>query len=162
MMRGGRIRIIEPRSGLDTIATLLDAVAPQNAAALWALAGSGRPFPALHAMWTGPEISLQIAAAAVPATIDLNALPLENATTYPAAGDIALVAVAPGEWPEMPNGFLDLGLFYAPDARLLLPHGRIEVSVCARIAPDSIAAVAEACRAIRHNGACALHLMPLR
>ena len=153
-----RIRITEGRSRLDLTAMVLDRDAPENAAALWTLAGLNRCFMVMHGMWTGPEISAQIPANEIAGVIDIPALPAENVTSHPAAGDIAITTVKAGEWPALPDGFLDLGLFYAPGARLLLPHGWIEASICAKIWPASMPAFAQACGVIRQNGACTLHL----
>lgn len=153
------VRFTEARSSLDIRCRLLDAAAPVNADLLWELAGLDRRYPAIHAMWTGPEISVPIAGNDVLPSRNLGAVSTENATSYPRAGDIVLVCAPQGTWKEGPPfDLIDIGLFYAEGARLLMPMGWIMGSVCARIVDEDVANAAVACAAIRHNGACELHL----
>lgn len=147
----------DARSGLRARATLLDALAPASAALLWDLAGAGLSFPAMHAMWTGPEISLPIDGAKVLPGHDLHAVPAENTTSFPNAGDVALVCAPRGTWRDgPPYDLVDVGLFYAAGGRLLMPMGWIMANICARIVDEDQAAAAAACRAIRSSGACAI------
>jgi hypothetical protein len=151
------IRIREPVAGLDTRVLLLDDRAPRSAEALWQIAGAGGVHDAIHAMWTGPEISCPIPAAKFPAQAHLDGLPLENGTSYPEAGEIAVVYAPVNTWKEQPPfAFLDVGLFYGRGARLLMPMGWIQASVCARVAADELGALQSACQAIRRHGACQL------
>src|ERR1700734_3050167 len=102
------IRIRESRSGLDARVLLLEDLAPRSADALWQIAGAGGVHEAIHAMWTGPEISCPIPAANLPAVIDQSRLPLENATSFPEEGEIAVVLVQANAWKgQPPFGFLD-------------------------------------------------------
>ncbi len=148
------IRFREDRSGLSARATLLDDKAPANCAFLWRYLDRPRRIPALHAMWTGPEISCPIPDAEVPADDRDAGLPLENGTTCPAAGDVLLAYVPPRAWGGAPFPVFVIGLFSGPGGRLLLPIGWIAASLCARIAADDLAAAAAACDAIRRTGAC--------
>lgn len=151
------IRIREPVAGLDTRVLLLDDRAPRSAEALWQIAGAGGVHDAIHAMWTGPEISCPIPAAKFPAQARLDGLPLENGTSYPEAGEIAVVYAPANTWKEQPPfAFFDVGLFYGRGARLLMPMGWIQASVCARVAADELGAFQSACQAIRQRGACQL------
>jgi len=151
------IRIREQRSGLDCRAMLLDAQAPRAAAALWAIAGKGGRYFAQHAMWTGPEISCPVPAAQLPDLSLFQGMPLENGTTFPAAGEIATVWAPRGLWKGMPDtDVFDIGLFYGDGARLLMPMGWIMASVAARIVPEDLAKLQAGCQAIRRNGACEL------
>jgi hypothetical protein len=151
------ICISEPESGLSVRARLLDDEAPLAAAALWSLARLGDAHDALHAMWTGPEISCPVPAARLP--VDLAALSVENGTTHPAAGEVVLVALLPGAWPGLPpGGALDIGLFYADGGRLLMPGGWVTGSVAARVEPADLEALASGGARIRQRGACRLRL----
>jgi len=107
--------------------SLLDELAPRSAEALWQIAGAGGAHEAIHAMWTGPEISCPIPAANLPVRIDPADLPLENATSYPEQGDIAVIYVAANTWKGQPShAFFDVGVFYGTGARLLMPMGWIQ------------------------------------
>ncbi len=151
------IRVTEPRSGLDCVMRLLDDRAPRSAEALWSLAGIGDAHDAIHAMWTGPEISCPAPATAFPPTAGLDRLQPENATSFPAAGDIAVVYAAANSWKgQPPFAFFDIGLFYGPGARLLMPMGWVMASVCAEVVSDQFDAYRAACLEIRRGGACRL------
>ena len=159
-----RIKITERSSGLAACFRLLFDAAPLNSRALWSLAGLPSPHDALHAMWTGPEISCPVAAERLPTDIDLANLPLENSTSHPAAGDLVLVRLQPGApSPATPfaNGGLDLGIFYGDGARLFFPSGWIEGSVCGRVEDEDKVGLALAAALIRRNGACRLELEQL-
>jgi len=154
------IRIREAASGLDARVLLLDDVAPRSADALWKIAGAGGSHEAIHAMWTGPEISCPILAANLPSDIDLNDLPLENATTFPEEGEIAVVYAPANAWKGQPaSAFIDVGVFYARGGRLLMPMGWVQASVCGRVTADDVAALRAGCQAIRRHGACRLSFL---
>jgi hypothetical protein len=151
------VRLSEPSSGLNCRLMLLDDRAPRSAEALWALAGAGGDHDAIHAMWTGPEISCPVPATAFPPGTFLDSLPPENATSYPEAGEIAVVYAAAGAWKGLPPfAVFDIGLFYGAGARLLMPMGWVMASVCALIVPDDFEAYRAGCMAIRRSGACRL------
>jgi hypothetical protein len=154
---GRVVRVTEGLSGLDCRIELLDGVAPRNAEALWQLAGAGAAHFAQHAMWTGPEISCPIVSDAFPQGDAFEAIPLENATSFPAAGDIATVFAPRGTWVgQPPADFFDIGLFYGDGARLLMPMGWIMASVSGRVVEEDMAGYVAACRAIRRAGVCDL------
>lgn len=154
------IRIRESESGLDARVLLLDDLAPRSSNVLWQIAGAGGVHEAIHAMWTGPEISCPISAANLPAQVDLNDLPLENATSYPEEGEIAVVYAPANTWKgQPPFGFFDVGVFYGRGARLLMPMGWIQASVCGRVASEDLAAIRTACQSIRRRGACRLSFL---
>jgi hypothetical protein len=151
------IEVREAKSDLCVRFELLDELAPANAQALWTLSQPGSSYEAIHAMWTGPEISCPIDLSARSTSIDVAGLPLENATSFPAAGDVALVAIPRGRWKGMPAAdIIDLGFFYGDGARLLMPMGWISASVCARVFPQDMSDYQAACRRIRTNGSCQL------
>jgi hypothetical protein len=151
-----QIRLTEPGAGLDCRLTLLDEKAPRAAEALWALAGTGGAFDAIHAMWTGPEISCPVPASAFPPGAAPDGALLENATSFPEAGEIAVVWAPENSFKGQPFAFFDIGLFYGPGARLFMPMGWVMASVCANIAPEDFEAYRAGCTAIRRSGACRL------
>src|ERR1700724_88558 len=87
------IQVREAKSVLQARFTLLDDASPVNAGVLWSLSEPGATYDAIRAMWTGPEISCPIDASRLTGSIEVGRIPLENATSFPAAGDLALVAV---------------------------------------------------------------------
>jgi hypothetical protein len=153
------IRLIEPQSGLSARCRLLDDAAPESAAFLWELAERKAGFEAMHAIWTGPEISVPMPSSALPEAMARPAILPENATSYPDAGDIVLAYLAAGSTKGLPPGpFYDIGLFYGGGGRLLMPFGWIQANVCARIVDEDLAKAQADCRTIRRNGVCTLSL----
>ena len=149
-----RVSITEPASGLAATVTLLAEQAPANAAFLWAALAQPRAVAAIHAMWTGPEISCPLPASALAGELRETELPLENATITPAPGDVVLTWLPPRLWGGGPDPVFDIGLYYGPGARCLFPIGWQAGSVVARVAPPELADVAAACGRIRSAGAC--------
>ncbi len=153
------ITLNEAKSGLSAHCELLEKAAPASCAFLWELAERNAGFEAMHAIWTGPEISVPMPASTLPAGMATPAIPFENATSYPDAGDIVLAYLAAGSTKGLPPGeFYDIGLFYGPGGRLLMPFGWIQANVCARILPEDLAKAQADCRTIRRNGACTITL----
>lgn len=153
------IRFTEPVSGLSARCELLDASAPASAAFLWDLAERKASFEAMHAIWTGPEISVPMPAGTLPAGMATPAIPFENATAYPQAGEVVLAYLAAGSTKGLPPGaFYDIGIFYGDGGRLLMPFGWIQANVAARIVAEDFARAQADCRSIRRNGACTLTL----
>lgn len=153
------IRFTEPQSGLSAKCLLLDDAAPASCDFLWDLATRNATFDAMHAMWTGPEISVPIPSGLLPEGMAHPVIPDENATSYPDAGDIVLAYLAAGSTKGLPPGdFYDIGLFYGPGGRLLMPFGWIKANVCARIVAEDFAKAQADFKTIRRNGACNLSL----
>jgi hypothetical protein len=151
------IRIRHSASALNVRILLLDDLAPRSAQALWLIAERGGPFEAMHAIWTGPEISCPIPEAQLPEVCRMGALEIENATSYPDEGDVALLHVPAGTWKGQPDfGFLDIGLFYGRGARLLMPMGWVMAPIAGRVVEEDMDGLRTACRAIRRGGVCEL------
>jgi hypothetical protein len=151
-----QIRLTEPGSGLDCRLTLLDDRAPRAAEALWSLAGTGGAFDAIHAMWTGPEISCPVPATAFPPSALAGGPFAENATSFPEAGEVAVVWAPENSFKGQAFAFFDIGLFYGPGARLFMPMGWVMASVCAQVPAEDFEAYRAGCMAIRGAGACRL------
>ncbi len=152
------IRFQEERSGLDAAAVLLADAAPANAGFLWDFLATPRDIAAIHAIWTGPEISAPIPDAMLADAHRAAGLPLENATVMPQPGEVVLTYLPARVWGGGEAPVFDLGLFYGTQARLFFPIGWHAGSVVARVPPADLPAAAAACRRIRQSGACTLHV----
>jgi len=151
------IHVSEPESGLSARCALLDEAAPHSAEFLWALAGAEGTYDAIHAMWTGPEISCPLPAGRLPGDLASRDLPQENATSFPESGDIVVAFAAAGSLKGLPPGnFFDVGVFYGPGGRLFMPFGWLKGNVAAQILPEDLDGATAACSRIRANGACRL------
>ncbi len=148
------ILITEPKSGLSVTALLLDGKAPANSGFLWDYLAQPRVVGGIHAMWTGPEISCPIPSDHLKDASYAVALPPENATLNPLAGDVVLAYIPARVWGGNPDPIFDIGLFYGAGARMLFPIGWVAGSVVAQVRTEEREAFAAACGIIRRNGAC--------
>ncbi|QGZ65638.1 DUF3830 family protein [Paraburkholderia acidisoli] len=146
--------LTEARSGLRARFHLLEREAPESTAFLWELMAESREMPAIHAIWTGPEISCPIPTAQIDPARNARPLAPENATITPQAGDLVLAYVPAKMWGGNPEPVFDLGVFYAGGARMLFPIGWLAGNVVARVDAADRDALAERCNAIRRAGAC--------
>ena len=157
-MSNRSIVLSETHSGLNVRFHLLEQHAPESSAFLWELLAFEREMPAIHAMWTGPEISCPIPTAMIDPKRNATPLAPENATVTPQAGDLVLAYVPAWMWGGNPEPVFDLGFFYGPGGRMLFPIGWLAGNVVARVDPQELPALAAGCGVIRRNGACTLKL----
>ena len=156
------VRFSEPRSGLSARCVLLDDKAPQSAEFIWQLAQTRPTYDAIHAMWTGPELSCPLPASILPEQFAQTEIPLENASSFPRAGDIVLAYVKPGSIKGLPPGaFFDVGIFYGDGGRLFFPFGWLMANICGEIVPEDLAHAQSCIGEIRNNGACRLTIEPV-
>lgn len=149
MTRPRRI-VIRLEGGPTAIARLLVEQAPATTDAIWHLLAEPLTMTGVHAMWTGPEISLQVPPDR--AHEALAHLPPENQTVFPEAGDLVWAYLPPYAYGGMPDPLYDIGLFYGPHGRIFLPVGWVPANRFARLEGD-FTAFAEACRRFRLTGA---------
>ena len=102
-------------------AALLEEKAPQTCAAIWKQLAEPLDLQGTHAMWTGPEVSLQIPPDL--AVEDLAKLPEENLTVFPPAGGVVWAYMPTHAFGGHPGPLYDIGVFYGPQARIFLPMG---------------------------------------
>lgn len=103
------------------VAELLENKAPVTTAMLWEALAQPVSELAIHAMWTGRELSFPFPGACLPA--NALELPPENQTVIPIPGDLIWNGYHPYQWQGNPNPVYDFGIFYGRDSRLLLPVG---------------------------------------
>ncbi len=147
----GTLLISEPASRLEVRAALLPEKAPAIVAIMTAWLTVPRSNDAIHAMWTGPEISSQIPLAELSPALRGSTPALQNATINPLAGDLVFLHFPEYRWGGS-DCIFDLGLFYGDHGRLLFPIGWQPGSVFARVIPEDLAALAAACASIRSRG----------
>jgi len=106
---------------VSSVAMLLEDRAPETSIFLWEALERPLEGFAIHAMWTGRELSFPIS----PDRIDKKALdlPPENQTVFPIPGDLIWNAYQPYQWQGIPHPVYDFGIFYGRDSRILLPVG---------------------------------------
>ncbi len=149
------LRVTEPGSELNARFELLETEAPASCQFLCQTFSSPREIAAIHAMWTGPEISCPVPLEAIPNDMRTPLAP-ENMTIQPQPGELVLACLPARYWGGGPDPIFDLGIFYGPGARMLFPVGWLPGSVVGRVVPGQQQHLAEACTAIRRSGACTM------
>jgi hypothetical protein len=117
-----RIKLSFVKEHVSAIALLLEDNAPETCRCIWDLLQEPLEQNAVHAMWTGRELSYPIPADKFPDNEGLK-VPPENQTVIPVPGDLIWNAYAPYQWQGNPKPIYDFGIFYGRDSRLLLPVG---------------------------------------
>jgi hypothetical protein len=119
MMKKIRLKFLSEDVAAEAV--LLEEKAPETCKLLWD--ALEKPFEgyAIHAMFTGRELSFGIS----PDRLDNKALslPPENQTVFPIPGDLIWNGYYPYQWQGVPHPVYDFGIFYGRDSRLLLPVG---------------------------------------
>ena len=142
-------------SGAAGIVHLHNDLAPQTCAAIWGALERPRQIRAVHAMFAGPEIMLGLPPEAQ--NFDPRAIPVENQTCFPAAGDCLWFYQAKGMMKGLTDELWEVGVFYAEGSRIFGPLGWTPRNIFSRIVKglDDFAA---ACADIRLTGAKMLEL----
>ena len=117
-----RIKLTFVEENVSCIAELLDDKAPQTADMIWNLLESPMENHAIHAMYTGRELSFGVPNDRVDESTIFDLTP-ENVTMFPLPGSLIWNAYKPYQWLGTPRAVYDFGIFYGPEARILLPTG---------------------------------------
>lgn len=138
-----------PDLNVEARANLLIDKAPRTCDAIWNQLARPLEMLGTHAMWTGPEISMQVAEE--DAVSDLLEIPDENQTIFPPAGSIAWAYMPPHAFGGRPGHLYDIGIFYGPSGRVFLPVGWIPVNHFGQLKGDWTE-FQQACRTILTKG----------
>lgn len=135
--------------GASGVVHLHDAAAPRTCAAIWDALARPIRIPAMHAMFAGPEIMLGLPPEAQ--HFDPRAIPVENQTCFPSAGDCLWFYQAPGMMQGLAAELWEIGMFYAGGGRIFGPLGWTPCNIFGRMI-EGLDAFAAACAAIRVHG----------
>jgi hypothetical protein len=141
------ITVVEP--GVTAIAELQENDAPKTTAALWNALESPLVSKGIHAMWAGREVMVEVPPANQ--TFDPTAIPTENATVYPAAGDICWGYFPPFAERGFGHGVWDIAVIYGRETRFYVPLGMLALNIWACIT-DNLDEFATACATLRIEG----------
>jgi hypothetical protein len=142
-------------SGAAGIVHLNSDLAPRTCGAIWGALESPRQIRAVHAMFAGPEIMLGLPLEAQ--SFDPRAIPVENQTCFPAAGDCLWFYQAKGMMKGLADELWEIGVFYAEGGRIFGPLGWTPCNIFGRIV-EGLDDFAAACSDIRLTGAKMLEL----
>ena len=142
-----QIKLSFVEENISALAVLLEDQAPETCRCIWELLKDPLEQNAIHAMWTGRELSYPVPAKMFPNDEGLR-IPPENQTVIPIPGDLIWNAYASYQWQGNPNPVYDFGIFYGRDSRLLLPVGWRPSNRFGRITEnlDSFAAMCARCQ----------------
>ena len=115
-----KIKLTFVEEGISAIAVLLEDKAPQTARMIWDLLETPMENDAIHAMFTGRELSFGVPNDRVDESTIFD-LPPENQTMFPLPGSLIWNAYQPYQWLGTPRAVYDFGIFYGPESRILLP-----------------------------------------
>ena len=136
-------------SGVHGTVRLHDDAAPATCAAIWGALAKPVRIPAMHAMFAGPEIMLGLPPEAQ--TFDPRAIPVENQTCFPVAGDCLWFYQAKGMMKGLADELWELGMFYGDGGRIFGPLGWTPCNIFGRMV-DGLEPFAAACGRIRLEG----------
>jgi hypothetical protein len=117
-----KIKLIFIEEKVSAIAELLDEKAPETTNCIWQLLEEPFEGNAVHAMWTGRELSLPIPSSKFTKNEGLH-VPPENQIVFPIPGDLVWNAYLPYQWQGNPLPVYDFGIYYGRDSRIFLPVG---------------------------------------
>lgn len=136
-------------SGAAGTVQLWDDEAPHTCAAIWGALANPVQIPAMHAMFAGPEIMLGLPPEAQ--TFDPRAVPVENQTCFPVAGDCLWFYQAKGMMKGLTNELWEIGMFYGDGGRIFGPLGWTPCNIFGRMV-EGLEAFANSCSKIRTDG----------
>jgi hypothetical protein len=143
-----RIRLSFDVEKTSSVAILLEDRAPQTSAYIWELLQHPLELEAVHAMFTGRELSVNIPYEGCENGL---VLPRENQTMFPLPGDLIWNAYAAYEWQGIPHPVYDFGIFYGRESRILLPAGW-RPSNCFGTITENLEAFASVCAKCQREG----------
>ncbi len=117
-----KIKLTFVEENVSCIAELREDKAPQTAQLIWDILETPMENKAIHAMYTGRELSFGVPTDRADEA-RVFALPPENVTMFPLPGALIWNAYQPYQWMGTPHAVYDFGIFYGPEARILLPTG---------------------------------------
>ena len=136
-------------TGERAVITLNERNAPVTSETLWQALSTPVRMPAIHAMFAGPEIMMGLPESAQ--TFDPMAIPPENQTCFPEAGECLWFYQGKNVMKGLPDELWELGIFYAAGARIHGPLGWTPCNLFGRIT-EGLDAFAEACGRTRTEG----------
>lgn len=142
--------LFEFDGGPAAFAPLAEAHAPVSSELIWEALARPVSMLAMHAMYAGPEIMLNLPEEA--RTFRPSDVPAENQQVIPGAGDVIWYYQAPNQMGGLSEEVWEVGLFYAPGGRIFGPLGWTPCNIIASVT-EGLEAFADACAGLRLSGA---------
>jgi len=129
-------------SDIKVRAELLTEKAPKTTKELMSVLSSAYETTGKHAMYTGKEISVQLAETLFQDS-DLGEQVKENLTCFPQPGDILFTYMPKYAWAGIPSQIFDVGIFYGSNARTFFPMGWLPGNLFARVVNEDLEKLAK-------------------
>ncbi|WP_407270130.1 DUF3830 family protein [Radiobacillus sp. PE A8.2] len=124
--------IVFPEVNIEVKVKLLFDKAPKTCEGFWDAIKEPIHTSGKHAMYTGREISVQIAPSDKEVSL-LHDPAKENLTCFPLPGDILFTFMPEFSFSGLPFPIYDVGLFYGRDARTFFPMGWLPGNLFAQV-----------------------------
>lgn len=134
---------------VEGIVTLYEENAPKTCHAIWGALEKPIQISAMHAMFAGPEIMMGLPGSVQ--TFDPNAIPPENQTCYPTAGECLWYYQGKNTMYGLTDELWEVGMFYSNGGRINGPLGWTPCNIFARM-EDNLEPFARECADIRIAG----------
>jgi hypothetical protein len=138
------------RDDISALISLNQVHAPRTCEVLWQALRVPVQIKAMHAMFAGPEIMLGLPTTTQ--TFDPQAIPPENQTCFPTAGDCLWFYQGKNMMYGLSDELWEVGIFYAAGDRIFGPLGWTPCNIFGRMT-ENLEAFAAACADIRITGA---------
>lgn len=130
MTKRFQVQVME--TNVKATAELLEEDAPRTCAAMWQVLEKPIQTNGVHAMWSGREVMAYIPKENRGA-VDPRSIGVENATVYPAPGEVVWAFFPAGVQRNFTEDGWDLAFIYGPETRLYTSLGMVTMNVWARI-----------------------------
>src|SRR5262245_56450607 len=144
-----KIVVTVVEANIEAVAELQETEAPKTCAALWKALKQPIQSKGIHAMWAGREIMVEVPEPNQ--TFDPTTVPLENATVYPAPGDLCWGYFPPYVERGFSKGVWDIAIIYGRETRFYIPLGMYAMNIWACIT-EGLPRFADACATLRTEG----------
>ena len=152
-----RFELVYDEDGTRAVATMHEAAAPEMTQAMWACLETPLMGLAMHAMFCGREIMLEMPEEN--RRCDPTRIPAENQTITPAPGEIGFLYYPPRTFIDLQrpddsdrdSAFWDFAIFYGRDVRMLTVLGLTPVTIFATIT-ENLVEFAKRCEWVRSKG----------
>jgi hypothetical protein len=158
MAKRFQVEVLE--TGVKVVCELLEKEAPRTCKALWEIIKKGYTANAVHARWSGPEVVAYVPPEAR-GNVDPTKIGIENATTYPARGDVCWMYFPAGMYRLMKDEAWDLAFIYGDECRFYIPCGMVTMNVWAKVV-EGLDKLATECSQVYQGGRKTLRLSALK
>lgn len=140
-----------PKADIRVRAEWLPEKAPKTTEELMRVLADPYRTSGKHAIYTGKEISVQLAESLFPDSA-LKEHVKENLTCFPQPGDLLFTYMPKFAWDGIPSQIFDIGIFYGNNARTFFPMGWLPGNLFAKVVREDLEKLAKVGQSILLEG----------